>query len=269
MPVPLGRTTSTRTASPLPDPAPGLAKSPYGVRFNRGQLCMFAGAPGAGKTTVALIMAIRMNVPTLYFSADSDEITMAARAASAITQHPYSDVREVQSLGLYEDVYGEAVNRLPIRFIFDSEPSIPDIADGLEAFQDLWGHYPSLVVCDNLMNLAVDDSNEWQGLRAAVKDLHHIGRRSRACVWVLHHTSEQNEAWISTAPPRGAIQGKLSQLPEVILTLANHEGSLMVGVVKNRHGPSDPKAERPVRMYVDFARNLLWDDADKPGFSFK
>lgn len=240
-------------------------KSAYGVRFNRGQLCMLAGAPGAGKTTVALIGALRMGVSCLYFSADSDETTMAARAASAITAHPYSDVRDVQAYGLYDDVYGERVGQLPIRFVFDSEPSMDDLVLGLEAYLELWGQHPQLIVVDNLMNLATDDGNEWQGLRQAVKGLHWLARRTKACVWVLHHTSEQNDAWISSAPPRGAIQGKLSQLPEVILTLANHDGELLVGVVKNRHGPSDPKAERPVRMVIDFARNRLWDDTSTAG----
>jgi hypothetical protein len=269
VPVPLGRVANSRAATPLPDPLPGLAKSRYGVHFNPGQLCMFAGAPGAGKTTFALIAAIRMGVSCLYFSADSDEATMAARAASTVRAHTYAGVRETQTLGMFNEEYGEALNALPIRFVFDpSEPSLEDISNGIEAYTEVWGAPPRLIVVDNLMNLDCDDSNEWAGMRTAMKHLHWLARKTKACLWVLHHTSEQNEAWISYAPPRSAIQGKLTQLPELILTFAYNDDGFWVAVVKYRHGPQDPKAEKPVRMIMDFARNRLQDEPMMPGVSW-
>jgi hypothetical protein len=259
MPVPLGRVAVSRMATPLPDPLPTLAKS--GVHFGRGQLCMIAGAPAAGKTTTALIMAIRCSVPTLYFSADSDEITMAARAASVVSGHRYGTVREAQQLGVYDDLYGEAINALPIRFVFDpSEPSMDDIGNAITAWVELWGEYPQLIVIDNLWNMTTDTGDEWSGMRAIVKTLHWLARRTKACVWLLHHTSEQNPDWITSAPPRSAIQGKLAQLPEVILTMANHEGYMYVGIVKNRHGKSDPHAKSPLQWIVDFTTMRLWDE---------
>ena len=231
---------------------------------------MFAGAPGAGKTTAALIMAIRTGVPTLYFSADSDEITMAARAACAVSGHGYSTVRESQVNGLYDELYGEQINELPIRFVFDpSEPSLDDIANGINAWVELWGDTPSLVIVDNLMNMRNDDSgNEWQGMRQTVKALHWMARRTKACVWLLHHTSEQDDRWITSAPPRSAIQGKLAQLPEVVLTMANHEGILWLAIAKNRHGKSDPLAKDPLRIIVDFVTMRLWDTPMMQGGSY-
>lgn len=223
---------------------------------------MIAGAPGAGKTTSALIMAIRMGRPCLYFSADSDEITMAARAASHVTSHPYSAVRQAQAYGMFDEEYGKAISGLPLRFVFDpSEPDMEDITNALTAYLELWGVYPELIVVDNLMNMKNDESgNEWQGMRQTVKALHWLARKTKACVWLLHHTSEQNPEWITSAPPRTAIQGKLNQLPEVILTMANNEGVLWVAVVKNRHGESDPMARAPLRMVVDFVCMRLWDE---------
>lgn len=262
MPVPLGRVAVTKAATPLPDPLEGLARSQYKVAFNRGQLVMIAGPPGGGKTTTALIMAIKMGVPTLYVSADSDETTMAARAASAISGHAYSTVRKAQELGIFEELYGEQVDALPIRFIFDpSEPSLDDIANAIDAYVEVHGQPPWLLVIDNLMNCRNDErgNDEWAGMRATVKALHWMARQTKACVWVLHHTSEQSDGWIEAAPPRSAIQGKLSQLPELILTIANKDGTLMVGVVKNRHGKSDPKAREPVRMAIDFVATRIFD----------
>lgn len=225
---------------------------------------MFAGPPGAGKTTAALIMALRMNVSCLYFSADSDEITMAARAASARTKHSYSAVRLAQAHGMFNEEYGQVLSAVPIRFVFDpSEPSLDDVANAIAAWVDIFGTPPELIVIDNLMNMRNDEGgqgNEWQGMRSTVKSLHWLARRTKACIWLLHHTSESNEGWITKAPPRGAIQGKLAQLPEVIITIANDEGVLWMAVVKNRHGPSDPLAKDPVRMIVDFTNNQLYDE---------
>jgi len=238
-----------------------LAESKYAVQFFPGQLVMFAGAPNAGKTTLALIMAIRMGVKTLYISADSDEATMAARAASAVTQEPYLYVRDVQAHGAFDDLYGDAVSSLPIRFAFEpTEPSSEDVANAIHAYIEVWGEPPQLVIVDNLMNLETADNNEWQGMRRGVKDMHWLGRKIKACIWLLHHTSEQDDRWITSAPPRNAIQGKVSQLPEMIITLGNNQGELFLAVVKNRHGPSDPHAENPIRMIMDFSRNRLWDE---------
>ena len=251
-----------QTASPLPDPIPYLAQSKYKVGFNRSQLVMFAGPPGGGKTTVALIMALRMNIPTLYVSADSDEVTMAARAASAITGHEYSAIRTTQAMGMFGETYGNALARLPIRFMFDpSEPSMEDVAHAISAYVDVFGIPPELIVIDNLMNMRHDEGgagNEWQGMRQTIKSLHWLARKTKACVWVLHHTSEQSDSYITKAPPRPAIQGKLTQLPELVVTLANDNGVMWFGIVKYRHGPSDPMAKDPLWMTVDFSTNRLW-----------
>ena len=60
----------TTKATPLPDVWKNLVKQ--SIKFRRGQVCMVAAAPNAGKSMFALIYAIKANVPTLFFSADTD-----------------------------------------------------------------------------------------------------------------------------------------------------------------------------------------------------
>lgn len=214
---------------------------------------MLAGPPGAGKTNTAIIAVVRMNVPTLYISADSDEDTMAARTAAALTRHPVGSVMETIQYGLFADEYGAKISELPIRFVFDpSEPSIEDIANALEAWMEIESAPPALIVVDNLMNCKSDSGNEFEAMRQTCKDLHWLARKSKACVLVLHHTSEQNRDEIVSAPPRSAIQGKVSQLPSLILTVANDNGEMTMAVVKNRFGRQDPLAKEPLRMIADF-----------------
>lgn len=254
MPVPLTRAARGRSAAPLPDPFPALATSPYKVRLRKGQVVMVAGPPGAGKTVWALAAVLAMRSPCLYISADSDEDTMAARAAANLTGHPIDSVLQTIQYGLYAEEYGPVLRDCPIRFEYEpSDPSLQDISNSLTAWLELNGKYPDVLVLDNLMNLATNDGNEWQGMRQAVKDLHYLARKLRICVIVLHHTSEQDPGHIQSAPPRSAIQGKVSQLPALVLTLANNGSELYVAVVKNRHGPADPLAKAPVVMIVDFS----------------
>lgn len=258
MPVPLGRAAAGRAGEPLPPLLAGLAQSRYRVSLERGQLAMLAGPPNGGKTAVALLMALRMGVPTLYVSADSDETVVAGRVGAAVSGHEFKTVRQAIEHGLFEDMYGA---RMPghLRFMFDpSEPSLQDITHQLTAWLELWGDYPSLIICDNLLNLGSDDANEWSGLRRTLKDLHFLARKTRAAVLVLHHTAEGDFSF-DRAPTRKEIQGKLSQLPRVILTVAQHEGEMWMAVVKNTNGPSDPMAKDPVRMIIDFTRMRLWD----------
>ena len=48
---------------------------------------MIAGQPNAGKSLLALYMAVQMKVPTLYISADTDGYTTAIRSAAMVTGH--------------------------------------------------------------------------------------------------------------------------------------------------------------------------------------
>lgn len=217
-----------------------------------------AGPPGAGKTVFALAAVVKMKVPTLYLAGDTDEDTMAARTVAAITGHPIDNVLQTIEHGLFTEEYASALADYPIRFEYDpSDPTKEDIANSLLAFQELHGKMPSVMVLDNLMNMSTGDSNEWNGLRQAVKDLHYLARKTKMCVIILHHTSEQDPSHIESAPPRTAIQGKVSQLPALVLTMANSGGDMYVGVVKNRHGMADPMARDPFKMAVDFSNNQV------------
>jgi hypothetical protein len=91
------------------------------------------------------------------------------------------------------------------------------------------------------MNVAAETDNEWAGLRAIMMELHDMARNTQACVMVLHHVSEASEYGNGfEPPPRRAIQGKVSQLPALILTLGYDPlGKLLrVAAVKNRFGPN-------------------------------
>ena len=61
-------------------------------------------------------------------------------------------------------------------------------------------------------------------------------------VVVLHHVSE-NDSKPRYPASRKALMGKVSQLPELILTVALDGDQFHIAAVKNRDGVSDPTAE--------------------------
>jgi hypothetical protein len=258
MPVPLSRTT-TKTAVALPDPWPVLAHSRYAPKWGRGEIVMLAGPSGAGKTILALDAVIRMRVPALYFSADSNHETMQLRAAANLSGHPTADIRAMRDMGLFAEEYAPYLSRLPVRFQFEpSDPSVEDIALAMEAYQDIEGGFPQILVIDNLTNIAGEEDNEWSGLRSTIKELHWLARKTGTCILVLHHTSETDPKWLISPAPKNAIKGKITEYPSTILTVVYSGGLVRMAVVKNRHGESDPLAKDPIMLSADFSRCRVW-----------
>lgn len=247
-------------ATPLPDVWDGLKAKE--IKFRRGQVCMVAAAPNAGKSMFALIYAIKANVPTLFFSADTDTTTVMMRAAAHTSGH--SQITVESNLATDSHYYDHHFKKFGhIKWVFDSSPSLDDIEMEIRAYVELYGQAPELIVIDNLMNVAAETDNEWAGLRAIMMELHDMARKTEACVLVLHHVSEQSEYGSPTKPPaRRAIHGKVSQLPALILTLGYDPGqaTLSVAAVKNRFGPHTADASNYATLLVNYAACQISDE---------
>lgn len=260
----LTQTTDTTAGQPLPDITPRLVEQ--GIRLRRGQVTMVAGMPGAGKTLFVLWYAATRQLGGLFFSADSDEHTVRTRVAAMATG---KDTEEVEHL---EDVYGndtfvEDLGKMvspELAFVWESAPTIEDLTQEVLAYEETWGKPPEVVVVDNLSNV-VGEGESWEGLKESFQFLHHLARKSQAAVIVLHHTSEAGDSGRKPPnpaypQPRRHIQGKVSQLPETILTVATDgHRAFRVACVKNRSGRSSPTAEDYVQLVVHFPTMSLFD----------
>ena len=256
-------------ATPLPDVWKSLNSTEVNVKFRRGQVCMVAAAPNAGKSMFALVYAIKANIPTLFFSADTDTATVMIRTAAHLSGH--SQLTVETNLQKNPRHYQEYLSKMQnIQWVFDSSPSLDDIEMEIKAYIELYGIAPELIVIDNLMNVAAETDNEWAGLRAIMMELHDMARKTEACVLVLHHVSEQSEYGSPTMPPpRRAIHGKVSQLPAVILTLGYDpsQGMLRVAAVKNRFGPHYADASRWATLFTNFGACQI-GDSDAQGRAY-
>lgn len=245
--------TVTTKATPLPEVWKELTHQD--IKFRRGQVCMIAAAPNAGKSMLALIYAIKAGRPTLFFSADTDTATVMLRTAAAISGHSQSTIEKAleKTPKAYDYTMAKADH---IQWVFDSSPSLDDIEMEIKAYLELYGIMPELIIIDNLMNVLAESENEWAGLRSIMAELHDMARKTEACVMVLHHVSEATEYGSPEyPPPRRAIHGKVSQLPAMICTLGYDpvNATLRVSAVKNRFGKHSANASEYASFLVNFA----------------
>jgi predicted ATP-dependent serine protease len=148
-----------------------------------------------------------------------------------------------------------------LRWSFESSPTLSDIDESVQAFETTWGTSPTLIVIDNLIDIAMDGHEEFSGMRAAMKELKYLARDTNACVLVLHHTKE---GFIGTpCQPRSAIQGLVNQIPALILTIGQEiigeSIYLCVAAVKNRYGRADATGNTFTMLSFDPASMQLKD----------
>jgi RecA-family ATPase len=139
---------------------------------------------------------------------------------------------------------------------FESSPTLQDILEEVEAFEELWGTPPEAIFVDNLMDIATDGGEEFASMRAIMKELKYLARATNAGIIILHHTSEGVLG--NPCQPRSALQGKVAQLPALICTLGIVGTSMAIAPVKNRYGRADANANltcwlsfNPEYMYVE------------------
>lgn len=245
------------------EPLPTVFRSLYdfGIRPRRGAVFMIAAPPGAMKTFLALKWVQAMRLTTLFFSADTDANTILERAGAVITGDRQEDVR----LGLEEgggEYYAKKLREFAghVRWVFESDPTYHDIELEITAFAEVYGQFPEVIVVDNLMNVTGENESEWAAMRDSAKVLHRITRITGAAVFVLHHMSE-NKADERYPAPRKDLQGKVAQLPELIVSVSidSDEGLIRVADVKDRWGRADPSAKSFATVHIDPERGQFFN----------
>ncbi len=250
-----GRAIRNASAPALPMPGPWAALERKGFAFRRRNLQAVCGRSGSCKSTSILDYLIRVGLPSLYFSADTDASDQMAREASNRSGHPVRSVTEAIENGA-EDLYDEYLADSNIEWCFESSPTIEDIFDVVSAYVEKYDAYPQIIVVDNLLNVeAGNDDNG--GLRYIEKQLHRLARLTGAAVIVIHHTREVGDP---TRPqPKSEIDNKIDKLIERIITVAIDGNAWRVASVKNRNGWCNSEGTDYVQMEIDPSRAKLME----------
>ena len=235
---------------PLPDPFELFDRRR--VKFRIGGTSLIAGTPGSFKSIFALNMLTKwaQDRSVLYFSADSDEFTVAKRLASILTNDTNDTVEERMSEpGDWRDHYVNSLRAVDgARFVYNPL-SFETIQTNLAAFEEVNHAFPEVVFVDNLID-TVEDPDDWGGMIHFIKQMDILSRETRSHVCILHHASE---SWAQShpglPPPSAFVQGKVNQIPRMVLTMAAEDSQwLRIACVKNTNGPMDATA----KSYMEF-----------------
>lgn len=256
------------TGSPLPslDQLRDLREGFFKFKLRRSEVTMIAGQSGSQKSGFALWLVSQINLPTLYFSADMAQHTASTRLAAAIT----GDTTDMVKDGVFSGngaYYEDALSECHVRFVFNPNPTFEDISREIDAWVEAWDFYPAVIVLDNLLDIVPDGGdNEFSGYKVTLLETKTLARDTGASVFILHHMQEGSYD-SEIPPPKKALQGKVSQSPENILSVALAESGeeFRVSVVKHRSGPSDATGKRfeRLRVHPDKNRFERWVSLDQ------
>jgi replicative DNA helicase len=237
---------------PLPDVFKTLARAQ--IHFRRGEVALIAGPTGSMKTMFVLALAHDMGLPTLYFSNDSNEMTVVSRMVARVTGMVNDPRLERRILDDPEWAGNQLKSVDHIRWSFDESPTLDDIVEEAEAFEELYGRYPAVIVVDILTKVDYSEDSQYQSDNRIVRELDSVARQTGAAVIAVGHTSETEKNQPhpgSQCQPRSAILQQIARLPTVVLTVAYQYGTFFLSPVKNRHAFSDASGLTQFRLAVD------------------
>lgn len=252
----LSRAIRTASAGGATIPTVWRTLAEQQIAFRRGEISMIAGPPGAGKSTLALALAVHAKVPTLYISADTHAHTMSLRLLAMITSKQQIEVEPMMEVDR-EWAAQMLKSSDHIMWEFDSAPTLKDIEDAILAARERLGQDVELIILDNAVDVTLDGQDEFGGLRTLMRELKWWARETGAAVVVCHHTSEGVQG--NPCPPRSALHGKIAQTPSLILTVFTQVATMGICAVKNRYGPADPTGGSPVFVAYDPASMQVKD----------
>lgn len=261
---------STRASGSAGEPLPVVYRSleRAGWTPRKGQTNLVAAGPGTGKSAFALNYAVRSRVPALYVSPDSNATTQLARSISIATGRPLDDSTRMV-IGKDLTAVADVMSDIPLRLIYDGSPGFDRMSLVMEAYEEVYGDYPDLVIVDNVGNIRTDGAGEDEGLRSGqsvTKFLHTMARETESCVMALHHvTAQYNNA--DKPIPLNGIRDQISDDPEVVITLHKRpadefaSGPALIGasVVKNRGGFADATGNTFAELEFHGDRMLIQD----------
>jgi hypothetical protein len=188
-----------------------------------------------GKSVFARNLAAKTQVSCLFFSADSDEYTVKTSVTGALTGQKMVDIALKSEDEAWDRYFTEALRSTDhVDWCYNPDINLDFLTTRLQAYAEMYGEFPKLVVVDNLGDLVTEDGEEYAELRAICRELRKLARYSNSHILALHHAKG---AWEDGRKPitLGALLGNLGKVPENVLGLHwEREGVVHLTVPKAR-----------------------------------
>lgn len=211
-------------------------------------LCVIAGAPGGGKTTMAQMIAInavkRNNAPTLFFSCEMAHYEVTNRLLSCLGRIPFEHIKRAD---MTDDDYTSWVHmtanvfpQYPLTIVDKAGITIAEIRGEIKKTVAQHGRIGCVIV--DYLQLMTDHNykDQFDVITAVSKGLKVIAKDFHVPVIALSQLKKESIGRkLTMSDLRGS--GQIAQDADQIIMLYPDEANLGVviaNVVKNRHGKS-------------------------------
>jgi hypothetical protein len=127
-----------------------------------------------------------------------------------------------------------------------------DIVRHVRSYEAVYGAYPDVIFLDNLIDF-VDSPTDFGGMLELIRDMDGLAKEVKSHICILHHAklrdtkkSENGEDPKDPMQPPAdwEIQGRITQLSRLVLTITAVGLNVNMSVVKNTNGPQTRDASR-------------------------
>ena len=241
---------SAIVGDPIPMPWPQLDAT---LKLHTKELCLVAGAPGAGKSVFGLNVAMSLDVPVYYIAQDSAPSVLSRVAALALGAEigwVYDQLRDDDDKK--QRILHDLKDAYPNLYIHDKGPlTVEGLDTRLEAMTELLGMAPPLVIVDNLIDTIVPGytHTDMGFYSSSLNEFKRIGLERNVCIMALHHVTRRGGEYTN---PHGL--GTRALMMTDLLYSGEREAEHVLGVyhtvakdqmkiqiLKQRDGDSDPE----------------------------
>ena len=171
------------------------------VTLRTNELVMLAGAPGGGKSTLSVNLAMDLKVPVLYFAQDSPNSILSRMTAVGSETDTKKTAEwmatDLERIGLADRLEGVRptllINRGAITFEQFEQKAF--------AFREWLGVYPPVIIIDNLIDMIVEGSHPSEAAFYAtvLPRLKQFANKNNCTIICLHHVKRSDEKGTGTA----------------------------------------------------------------------
>jgi len=223
------------------------------IGFRARDLTILAGAPGGGKSTLAVNLAMRMDYPSLYLAQDSPA-SVLSRMSALVTQEDISKTAKLLSSEERYKVSEKLRDERPTLVFERGAVTIEGIENRIIALREWLGEPPKILYIDNLIDLIVEGTSHGDNsfYTKALPALKRLANTYNMAVIALHHVTRGGNADHASGRQGLAMNNLLyageREARHVWGVYNDGEGALMVQILKQQDGPADPDGKLEIGL---------------------